>query len=214
MHFHIFYRYLFELCFFFLMIRRPPRSTLFPYTTLFRSPRPRRDRLEPRRAPRALRTIAHRTPWRESRRRPEGWRPRAWMRASSAPTGPLTGAPHRAALDVGSAMTLGKKTTVALVAALIGALAIASVGPGGARRIAKQVLGAWATRQRLAARDEEAAFAHLAASQVGYAPLMKKQFSSPAAFQSFRVTSERDGSVAFVGGRRRAGFEPVCSAPW
>src|SRR2546430_8030731 len=28
------YRYLF---FFFLMIRRPPRSTLFPYTTLFRS---------------------------------------------------------------------------------------------------------------------------------------------------------------------------------
>src|SRR2546430_10285492 len=24
--------------FFFLMIRRPPRSTLFPYTTLFRSP--------------------------------------------------------------------------------------------------------------------------------------------------------------------------------
>src|SRR3712207_7314963 len=28
--------------FFFLMIRRPPRSTLFPYTTLFRSPgRPR-----------------------------------------------------------------------------------------------------------------------------------------------------------------------------
>src|SRR5438105_14019500 len=27
----------FVLCFFFLMIRRPPRSTLFPYTTLFRS---------------------------------------------------------------------------------------------------------------------------------------------------------------------------------
>src|SRR5256885_6313575 len=26
------------LAFFFLMIRRPPRSTLFPYTTLFRSP--------------------------------------------------------------------------------------------------------------------------------------------------------------------------------
>src|SRR5215203_6536062 len=30
-----------SLFFFFLMIRRPPRSTLFPYTTLFRSrPRP------------------------------------------------------------------------------------------------------------------------------------------------------------------------------
>src|SRR3712207_8337999 len=26
-----------SLCLFFLMIRRPPRSTLFPYTTLFRS---------------------------------------------------------------------------------------------------------------------------------------------------------------------------------
>src|SRR6478735_1229793 len=35
--------------FFFLMMRRPPRSTLFPYTTLFRSP-PRRAR-PPRRRP-------------------------------------------------------------------------------------------------------------------------------------------------------------------
>src|SRR5947199_10487028 len=44
--------------FFFLMIRRPPRSTLFPYTTLFRSPRIAYDRgellvfLEPARATR------------------------------------------------------------------------------------------------------------------------------------------------------------------
>src|SRR3712207_9379294 len=30
------------LLFFFLMIRRPPRSTLFPYTTLFRSELPKR----------------------------------------------------------------------------------------------------------------------------------------------------------------------------
>src|SRR3712207_7873694 len=30
--------YFLHSCFFFLMIRRPPRSTLFPYTTLFRSP--------------------------------------------------------------------------------------------------------------------------------------------------------------------------------
>src|SRR5256885_3791302 len=29
-----------HLIFFFLMIRRPPRSTLFPYTTLFRSQAP------------------------------------------------------------------------------------------------------------------------------------------------------------------------------
>src|SRR5260370_40478478 len=39
--------YLLFLRFFFLMIRRPPRSTLFPYTTLFRSHRRvRRDREE------------------------------------------------------------------------------------------------------------------------------------------------------------------------
>src|SRR3712207_8090404 len=28
---------MYAMCVFFLMIRRPPRSTLFPYTTLFRS---------------------------------------------------------------------------------------------------------------------------------------------------------------------------------
>src|SRR5690554_8176490 len=32
-------RFVMRRFFFFLMIRRPPRSTLFPYTTLFRSPR-------------------------------------------------------------------------------------------------------------------------------------------------------------------------------
>src|SRR6516162_10860989 len=32
--------FLIPFFFFFLMIRRPPRSTLFPYTTLFRSPDP------------------------------------------------------------------------------------------------------------------------------------------------------------------------------
>src|SRR3712207_2209235 len=39
------------MCIFFLMIRRPPRSTLFPYTTLFRSPYrlPRRQELPVRR---------------------------------------------------------------------------------------------------------------------------------------------------------------------
>src|SRR5215204_7094221 len=34
----------FGVFFFFLMIRRPPRSTLFPYTTLFRSGRARAGR--------------------------------------------------------------------------------------------------------------------------------------------------------------------------
>src|ERR1035438_10758852 len=42
--------------FFFLMIRRPPRSTLFPYTTLFRSERSRELRTHP--APRACQCFA------------------------------------------------------------------------------------------------------------------------------------------------------------
>src|SRR3989442_8564264 len=37
---YIFLGYFLHFFFFFLMIRRPPRSTLFPYTTLFRSIRP------------------------------------------------------------------------------------------------------------------------------------------------------------------------------
>src|SRR3712207_8134552 len=39
--------------FFFLMIRRPPRSTLFPYTTLFRSGPPRARSRRSRTSPRA-----------------------------------------------------------------------------------------------------------------------------------------------------------------
>src|SRR3712207_9260386 len=50
--------------FFFLMIRRPPRSTLFPYTTLFRSarrarkPDPRRRHLRMRRLTRTVLPLA------------------------------------------------------------------------------------------------------------------------------------------------------------
>src|SRR2546430_15956118 len=42
MNFDLWFEYCF-LFFFFLMIRRPPRSTLFPYTTLFRSAHPAGD---------------------------------------------------------------------------------------------------------------------------------------------------------------------------
>src|SRR2546429_5473785 len=49
--------------FFFLMIRRPPRSTLFPYTTLFRSlavPRAHFGLAQPRRAgPKGRRSEEH-----------------------------------------------------------------------------------------------------------------------------------------------------------
>src|SRR3712207_7404370 len=58
--------------FFFLMIRRPPRSTLFPYTTLFRSPvdhgRPQRP-LELTRIPDRVPALRqHRTAVQGSRR--------------------------------------------------------------------------------------------------------------------------------------------------
>src|SRR2546430_10719839 len=49
------------------MIRRPPRSTLFPYTTLFRSSR------EPRGPPSTQRSIGHAECWRASSR-PDGAR--------------------------------------------------------------------------------------------------------------------------------------------
>src|SRR6266480_8054112 len=39
--------YIIFVFFFFLMIRRPPRSTLFPYTTLFRADRRRQEGYEP-----------------------------------------------------------------------------------------------------------------------------------------------------------------------
>src|SRR5579862_9989496 len=43
-------QFLLNIVFFFLMTRRPPRSTLFPYTTLFRSPREHRMQLNRRQA--------------------------------------------------------------------------------------------------------------------------------------------------------------------
>src|SRR6266496_6282531 len=54
-------------CVFFLMIRRPPRSTLFPYTTLFRSPR-RTEPMGRRSLPRAEDGLAPRRGDRKSTR--------------------------------------------------------------------------------------------------------------------------------------------------
>src|SRR5215211_9082080 len=51
---------LFIFCVFFLMIRRPPRSTLFPYTTLFRSGRGGAAR---RRDPDSNRGLRHGRAW-------------------------------------------------------------------------------------------------------------------------------------------------------
>src|SRR5438093_4037514 len=55
----------YSLFFFFLMIRRPPRSTLFPYTTLFRSA------IRARRTPWATRGRSSTSPSRAGRQRSE-----------------------------------------------------------------------------------------------------------------------------------------------
>src|SRR3712207_7498153 len=54
------------------MIRRPPRSTLFPYTTLFRSERARAARRRGRAACLRLRAAAHPDWRRVGRQRPAG----------------------------------------------------------------------------------------------------------------------------------------------
>src|SRR3712207_7102608 len=63
------------------MIRRPPRSTLFPYTTLFRS---REERGEPRAGDRRLAAAAAVAP-----------RLRAWHRLRGRDRGAAAGAPLR-----------------------------------------------------------------------------------------------------------------------
>src|SRR2546430_12573156 len=67
-----------EMCkIFFLMIRRPPRSTLFPYTTLFRSHAKRRARGREGGGPRAG---VERRPRVANRAGQRGWRPVADVR--------------------------------------------------------------------------------------------------------------------------------------
>src|SRR5437870_12827598 len=64
---------LFLSLFFFLILPRPPRSTLFPYTTLFRSATLRHPAVGTRGSPR----VRHREPSRRQRRRRRGTRVRS-----------------------------------------------------------------------------------------------------------------------------------------
>ena len=85
---------------------------------------------------------------------------------------------------------MGTAAVALLAAAIAGALA---------PRIARRALGHWNSRRRFAMRGVEPPFAHLAASQIGYAPSMRKQFTAPRKFSSFRVVREGDGSTALQG---------------
>ena len=80
------------------------------------------------------------------------------------------------------------------------AAAATAVGWTSVRAAAKAILSVWPEHQRSRALPPEPFFAQLAASQLGYAPAMQKRFSSPVAFQSFRVISVGEGTVAFEGG--------------
>src|SRR5687767_15699643 len=80
-----------HLCvFFFLMIRRPPRSTLFPYTTLFRSRRrPGYSLRIPTTSPRPCSSTETRTTGRRGDRlRVSSWLPR-WLPRSEEHTSEL-----------------------------------------------------------------------------------------------------------------------------
>jgi len=94
-----------------------------------------------------------------------------------------------------------RSTGLALAAvASLAALALVLLASGVGKHIAKRALARWNGRNRFAMRVVERPFAHLAASQVGYAPSMPKQFTSAHAFKRFQVRGERDGAVVFDGG--------------
>jgi endoglucanase len=96
-----------------------------------------------------------------------------------------------------------RAAAAALGVALVAGLLLLEVVPGplpAAKAVAQRVAGYPAWRRRAAERSVEPPFARVAASQVGYAPSMRKQFTSPRRFESFRVVSEPGGEVALEGG--------------
>ncbi|MBK9519493.1 MAG: glycoside hydrolase family 9 protein [Anaeromyxobacter sp.] len=100
-------------------------------------------------------------------------------------------------------MSARRAWAAAGAAALLAGLLLALAGPPPldvARGLAKRLVGYPAWRQRAAGRDPQAAFDHLATSQVGYAPAMPKAFTSPRPFTGFRVVDLADGRTALRGG--------------
>ncbi len=88
---------------------------------------------------------------------------------------------------------------VALAASAVAAAVAIPWTRGVLTVAARRAIGYPAWRQRAAAR-EEPFFGRLAASQVGYAPRARKEFTSPRPFASFELVSDRDGSMALRGG--------------
>lgn len=80
------------------------------------------------------------------------------------------------------------------------------------KELGKEVLGRIALRDRVKLRSGEPPFSRLAASQLGYGPAMRKEFTSPRPFTSFRVLRE-DGSVALEGGGSSRSIETRLLGP-
>ena len=95
--------------------------------------------------------------------------------------------------------TSHRRALAAAIAALVAAAAVL-LGRDALERAGKAALAWPVNRQRERLRSGEPPFAHLAASQLGYAPAMRKQFTSPRPFDSFRVVRDGDGRQAFAGG--------------
>jgi endoglucanase len=93
-----------------------------------------------------------------------------------------------------------RKTALAAAALALAVAAAVFLGWGALKRAAKAALAWPVTRERARLRAVDPPFAHLAASQVGYAPGMRKQFTAPERFDSFRVLRESDGTAAMAGG--------------
>ncbi len=98
-----------------------------------------------------------------------------------------------------------RRATVALLLLLlvVAGAVLSRVGPPATRRwerrVAARLVGLPALLKRRVARSEAPPFAHLAASQVGYGPAMRKQFTSPRPFASFVVEAVSTGAVSFRG---------------
>lgn len=89
-----------------------------------------------------------------------------------------------------------RKTAIFLGASVA---ALAALASGNAKLLAKGAARFWISRERAKERVAEQPFGHLAASQIGYGPSMRKRFTSPRRFSSFRVVRQ-DGVVLLQGG--------------
>jgi endoglucanase len=96
-----------------------------------------------------------------------------------------------------------RRIGLALGALAAVALALAAAGPERLRRASWIARGLPAWLLRAAAPAEPPLFSQLAASQVGYGPDLRKEFSSPRPFGAFRVVREADGREALRGGPGR-----------